>query len=199
MHTFHFLRVGGKKRKVAPPKTFAGPTKELWWPHHRLLMAPPKISGAPTKDLWWPHQRPLVAPPKTFGGPTKDLWCPHQRWWPHQKPLMAPPKTFGGPPKTFGGPTKDLWWPHQKPLVAPPKTFGGPTKDLWWPRGRGKGGKRCQTASSFDIGASFSIKRYWHEANERKIFTWSRGVTVSTLDSESSDRGSNPRGTFVDH
>ena len=25
---------------------------------------------------------------------------------------------------------------------------------------------------------------------------WSRGVTVSTLDSESSDRGSNPRGTF---
>ena len=26
-------------------------------------------------------------------------------------------------------------------------------------------------------------------------FTWSRGVTVSTLDSESSDRGSNPRGT----
>ena len=26
--------------------------------------------------------------------------------------------------------------------------------------------------------------------------SWSRGVTVSTLDSESSDRGSNPRGTF---
>ncbi len=26
---------------------------------------------------------------------------------------------------------------------------------------------------------------------------WSRGVTVSTLDSESSDRGSNPRGTFL--
>ena len=26
-------------------------------------------------------------------------------------------------------------------------------------------------------------------------FTWSRGVTVSTLDSESGDRGANPRGT----
>ena len=27
--------------------------------------------------------------------------------------------------------------------------------------------------------------------------TWSYGVTVSTLDSESSDRGSNPRRTFA--
>ena len=31
----------------------------------------------------------------------------------------------------------------------------------------------------------------------RRRFRWSRGVTVSTLDSESSDRGSNPRGTFL--
>jgi len=30
-----------------------------------------------------------------------------------------------------------------------------------------------------------------------QIISWSRGVTVSTLDSESSDRGSNPRGTLV--
>ena len=29
------------------------------------------------------------------------------------------------------------------------------------------------------------------------ISSWSRGVTVSTLDSESSDRGSNPRGTLL--
>ena len=29
------------------------------------------------------------------------------------------------------------------------------------------------------------------------ICNWSRGVTVSTLDSESSDRGSNPRGTSM--
>ena len=32
---------------------------------------------------------------------------------------------------------------------------------------------------------------------ERVEDNWSRGVTVSTLDSESSDRGSNPRGTFL--
>jgi hypothetical protein len=31
-----------------------------------------------------------------------------------------------------------------------------------------------------------------------EIDTWSRGVTVSTLDPESSDRGSNPRATFND-
>ena len=30
-----------------------------------------------------------------------------------------------------------------------------------------------------------------------KGFTWPRGVTVSTLDSESSDRGSNPREAFI--
>ena len=34
------------------------------------------------------------------------------------------------------------------------------------------------------------------EATTRGSIRWSRGVTVSTLDSESSDRGSNPRGTF---
>ena len=28
------------------------------------------------------------------------------------------------------------------------------------------------------------------------MYSWSRGVTVSTLDSESSDLGSNPRGTY---
>ena len=32
---------------------------------------------------------------------------------------------------------------------------------------------------------------------ERVEDNWSRGVTVSTLDSESSDRGSNPHGTFL--
>ena len=32
---------------------------------------------------------------------------------------------------------------------------------------------------------------------ERVEDNWSRGVTASTLDSESSDRGSNPRGTFL--
>ena len=30
-----------------------------------------------------------------------------------------------------------------------------------------------------------------------QIGSWSRGVTVSTLDSESSDRGSNPREAFL--
>ena len=32
---------------------------------------------------------------------------------------------------------------------------------------------------------------------DQAMTTWSRGVTVSTLDSESSDRGSNPRGTSL--
>ena len=31
----------------------------------------------------------------------------------------------------------------------------------------------------------------------RFVLGWSRGVTVSTLDSESSDRGSNPREAFL--
>ena len=44
-------------------------------------------------------------------------------------------------------------------------------------------------------------QKYWHVGKEHRwhfhgIFNWSRGVTVSTLDSESSDRSSNPRGTF---
>jgi hypothetical protein len=33
----------------------------------------------------------------------------------------------------------------------------------------------------------------------RIFINWSRGVTASTLDSESSDRGSNPRGTSIDY
>ena len=33
-------------------------------------------------------------------------------------------------------------------------------------------------------------------ARTRTLGTWPRGVTVSTLDSESSDRGSNPREAF---
>ena len=35
-----------------------------------------------------------------------------------------------------------------------------------------------------------------NDINEICTCTWSHGVTVSTLDSESSDRGSNPRETF---
>ena len=44
----------------------------------------------------------------------------------------------------------------------------------------------------------------WKKMNERTDIkeictsTWSHGVTVSTLDSESSDRGSNPRETYLD-
>ena len=34
-------------------------------------------------------------------------------------------------------------------------------------------------------------------ANDGESDIWSYGVTVSTLDSESSDRGSNPRRTFL--
>ena len=34
-------------------------------------------------------------------------------------------------------------------------------------------------------------------ARKTEMLTWPRGVTVSTLDSESSDRGSNPREAFA--
>ena len=33
----------------------------------------------------------------------------------------------------------------------------------------------------------------WFDVEKRRFKTWPRGVTVSTLDSESSDRGTNPR------
>jgi hypothetical protein len=44
----------------------------------------------------------------------------------------------------------------------------------------------------------FSIGNIHHPATAsvRLISSWSYGVTVSTLDSESSDRGSNPRRTL---
>ena len=51
-------------------------------------------------------------------------------------------------------------------------------------------------------GGRQSMGRSWenlHKARAPRFLngcSWSRGVTVSTLDSESSDRGSNPRGTF---
>ena len=41
--------------------------------------------------------------------------------------------------------------------------------------------------------ASTQARSLAHQA----AINWSRGVTVSTLDSESSDRGSNPRGTLM--
>jgi len=35
----------------------------------------------------------------------------------------------------------------------------------------------------------------FYSSSAKDLIIWSRGVTVSTLDSESSDRGSNPRET----
>ena len=37
----------------------------------------------------------------------------------------------------------------------------------------------------------------WPKSMELNHILWSRGVTASTLDPESSDRGSNPRETFL--
>ena len=37
------------------------------------------------------------------------------------------------------------------------------------------------------------VEKACHELKVSKLATWPRGVTASTLDSESSDRGSNPR------
>ena len=43
------------------------------------------------------------------------------------------------------------------------------------------------------------VKMYQYQVVLSKCanLNWSRGVTVRTLDSESSDRGSNPRGTLA--
>ena len=44
----------------------------------------------------------------------------------------------------------------------------------------------------------FVFRKTDNEIHERTVtlVTWPRGVTVSSLDSESSDRGSNPREAF---
>ena len=45
---------------------------------------------------------------------------------------------------------------------------------------------------------AIAAHRTFVNSGQQAPSTWSRGVTVSTLDSESSERGSNPRGTFND-
>ena len=68
---------------------------------------------------------------------------------------------------------------------------------LWWGSCR-----QLQAPSTANVGGdlrcSYARPDYmpqtW-QAILRCVLGWSRGVTVSTLDSESSDRGSNPRET----
>ena len=70
---------------------------------------------------------------------------------------------------------------------------------LWWGSCR-----QLQAPSTANVGGdlrcSYARPDYmpqtW-QAILRCVLGWSRGVTVSTLDSESSDRGSNPRGTSL--
>ena len=60
--------------------------------------------------------------------------------------------------------------------------------------------KWSKGANSWPCGRCVSWQDRIGELRFRKLaeasISWSRGVTVSTLDSESSDRGSHPRGTF---
>ena len=58
------------------------------------------------------------------------------------------------------------------------------------------------TLSQLSYRGFVHLRRMQHEGAMRKpsvrLLDWLRGVTVSTLDSESSDRGSNPREAFIE-
>ncbi len=65
--------------------------------------------------------------------------------------------------------------------------------------GKQRGNAKAERARGRKGGALALVAQRVGDGQKMHLLkdNWSRGVTVSTLDSESSDRGSNPRGTFL--
>ena len=98
---------------------------------------------------------------------------------------------------------KDMSLAGLEPAIFAPHSVDS-QKALRKPKLSTEPAKRSKGASSRPCGRCVSWQDRIGELKLGKLveasINWSRGVMVSSLDSESSDRGSNPRGTlFVRH